>query len=124
MLNGYVCKCDKGFYGVNCENQTEVCPEVTTLAPETTTSCPTLEPEPDYCATSPCQNGGTCFNTTGDYVCVCQDGYSGKNCSSGKILHLFQIFISIHSSTLQILSKSAMFVCPSFQNQNQMWISV
>ena len=45
---------------------------------------PTPEPEPDYCVGSPCQNGGTCYNTTGDYVCVCRDSYIGKNCTIGK----------------------------------------
>ena len=45
--------------------------------------CPTPEPDVDYCANSPCQNNGTCYNTTGDYVCVCQDLFEGKNCSRG-----------------------------------------
>jgi len=30
--------------------------------------------------TSPCQNGGTCFNEPGNYSCECPDGYTGKNC--------------------------------------------
>ena len=63
-----------------------VCPEVTNPVSETTTSCPTLEPEPDYCANDPCQNNGTCYNTTGDYVCVCSESFSGKNCSIGKMI--------------------------------------
>ena len=48
-------------------------------------TCPTPEPDVDFCANSPCQNNGTCYNTTGDYVCVCLDSFEGKNCSSGKI---------------------------------------
>ncbi|KAM9820539.1 protein crumbs homolog 2a [Neosynchiropus ocellatus] len=35
------------------------------------------------CLSSPCQNGGTCVDTTNDYACICAtDGvrYTGKNC--------------------------------------------
>jgi hypothetical protein len=42
---------------------------------EGTTSC-----EP--CADEPCQNDGVCLETQTEhgYTCVCQDGYTGKNC--------------------------------------------
>lgn len=42
---------------------------------EGTTSC-----EP--CADEPCQNEGVCLETQTEhgYTCVCQDGYTGKNC--------------------------------------------
>lgn len=29
---------------------------------------------------SPCQNGGRCQNTEGDYTCICSSGYTGKDC--------------------------------------------
>ena len=35
------------------------------------------------CASSPCQNGGTCIDVHNDYNCTCKDGYSGKNCQIG-----------------------------------------
>lgn len=28
-----------------------------------------------------CQNGGTCSNVIGSYVCVCVNGWSGPDCS-------------------------------------------
>ncbi|XP_073237998.1 uncharacterized protein [Porites lutea] len=31
-------------------------------------------------ASKPCQNGGTCVNNNGDYICRCKPGYQGKNC--------------------------------------------
>ena len=59
------------------------CPQVTTPAPETTTICPTPEPDLDYCADDPCQNNGTCFNTTGTYHCDCDMNWTGMNCTEG-----------------------------------------
>ena len=30
-----------------------------------------------------CQNGGTCDETLGYYICNCQLGFAGKNCTKG-----------------------------------------
>lgn len=38
----------------------------------------------DSCSTAPCQNGGTCYTSAADYLCRCKNGYSGKNCQTGK----------------------------------------
>lgn len=37
----------------------------------------------DECARQPsvCQNGGTCINSNGDYMCVCVNGWSGHDCT-------------------------------------------
>jgi len=37
----------------------------------------------DYCAASPCANGGQCSNefADDDYVCACVDGWTGKRCA-------------------------------------------
>ena len=61
------------------------CPEVTTPAPETTTSCPTPQPDVDYCSENPCENGGTCVNTTGTYHCDCSNNWVGQNCTEGML---------------------------------------
>ena len=59
------------------------CPEVTTATPEMTTSCPTPEPEMDYCSENPCQNSGTCYNGTIGFICKCDGLWGGLNCTQG-----------------------------------------
>ena len=34
----------------------------------------------DECASSPCQNGGTCSDGVNKYTCTCADGFNGDNC--------------------------------------------
>ena len=34
----------------------------------------------DECASSPCQNGGTCTDDVNGYKCVCVEGYTDDNC--------------------------------------------
>ena len=36
------------------------------------------------CASSPCQNGGTCVDGINSYLCFCAPGYAGINCNDGK----------------------------------------
>ena len=71
------------------------CPEVTTDPPQTTTSCPTPEPEIDYCSENPCENGGTCVNTTGTYHCDCSKNWMGQNCTEGMLRSQWKIFCLI-----------------------------
>lgn len=58
----------------------------------------------DECATSPCQNGGTCVDLVGSYRCNCVDGWIGVNCE-GKWLYYFVVIMSIAfaNSTLHTL---------------------
>lgn len=62
-LFGFSCKCPQGYTGEYCEIK------------------------PNSCLSNPCQNGGTC-QTFGslDYICVCQDKFSGVNCTEGSSL--------------------------------------
>ncbi|XP_069162090.1 protocadherin-like wing polarity protein stan isoform X3 [Procambarus clarkii] len=36
-----------------------------------------------FCRSHPCQNGGSCRETFGTYICSCPDGWGGKDCSQG-----------------------------------------
>ena len=38
----------------------------------------------DECASTPCQNEGTCTDLEGGYSCNCVAGYEGTNCESGR----------------------------------------
>ena len=53
------CNCTSGFSGKRCENNI------------------------DECASSPCQNGGTCTDGNNSYTCVCNTSFSGNQCETG-----------------------------------------
>ena len=38
----------------------------------------------DECASSPCQNGGTCMDQVNSYQCQCLPGYTDLQCQTGK----------------------------------------
>ena len=42
-------------------------------------------PDIDECASSPCQNGGTCTDAVNSYTCACVDGYNGDDCETSKL---------------------------------------
>ncbi|KAL7885604.1 hypothetical protein AOLI_G00058990 [Acnodon oligacanthus] len=56
VFSGYVCRCQKGFEGIHCQNNV------------------------DDCAGQPCQNGGQCRDLDGDFTCKCPSPYVGKHC--------------------------------------------
>ena len=37
----------------------------------------------DECSSSPCQNGGSCYDQVNGYFCTCQQGYNGNECETG-----------------------------------------
>ena len=46
------------------------------------TECQLSFTEVDTCVSSPCMNGGACFNTKESYRCECASGYNGQNCEN------------------------------------------
>ena len=60
----------------------------------------TLFPDIDECASSPCQNGGTCIDSLNAYTCNCIPGYEGDNCEIGKILQNLVLFLVYHMLSL------------------------
>ena len=46
----------------------------------------------DDCETTPCLNGGTCQDELNDFSCTCAVGFTGKDCSVGKMcIHLSSV---------------------------------
>ncbi|KAI4539022.1 hypothetical protein MG293_011289, partial [Ovis ammon polii] len=43
-----------------------------------------LPADGDQCASSPCQNGGSCEDQLQAYICFCPDGFEGRNCETGR----------------------------------------
>ncbi|XP_052700846.1 sushi, von Willebrand factor type A, EGF and pentraxin domain-containing protein 1-like isoform X1 [Crassostrea angulata] len=52
----FVCQCENGFTGDNCQNAPRLCSETT------------------------CDNAGTCTNNGVNFTCICPTGYRGKRC--------------------------------------------
>jgi len=45
----------------------------------------------DECASSPCQNGGTCADGINSYTCTCAGGYDGAQCQNST--YVFILFL-------------------------------
>ncbi|XP_053136581.1 protein jagged-2 isoform X1 [Hemicordylus capensis] len=84
-----VCKCHVGWQGHFCSDCITYpgctrgsCDKPWECKCETNWGGLLCNKDLNYCGNHhPCVNGGTCMNTEPDeYSCVCQDGYSGKNC--------------------------------------------
>ena len=54
----------------------------------------------DECATSPCQNGGSCTDQVNGYTCNCVAGYDGTDCETGNNATSIDFYIAIKIYTL------------------------
>ncbi len=43
----------------------------------------------DECLSSPCANNGTCDDEVGNFICDCQQGFTGETCEVGRLLLFF-----------------------------------
>ena len=51
--------------------------------------CKNIFVDIDECASSPCQNGGSCTDVVNGHTCNCVDGYDGPNCENGKNIAVY-----------------------------------
>uniref|UniRef100_A0A8C5HD89 Cubilin n=1 Tax=Gouania willdenowi TaxID=441366 RepID=A0A8C5HD89_GOUWI len=58
LAPGYVCNCNPGWQGVNCDQNI------------------------NECASSPCQNGGTCTDNINGFTCTCTAQWTGSMCQT------------------------------------------
>ena len=60
QVNSFVCICDDGYDGDNCETDS------------------------DDCDPNPCLNGSSCTDAVNGFSCSCADGYEGDTCGTGE----------------------------------------
>ncbi|XP_026057290.1 cubilin-like [Carassius auratus] len=56
--SGYICRCDPGWAGQNCDQNV------------------------NECSSNPCQNGGTCTDGINGYTCTCTSQWTGPQCQT------------------------------------------
>ena len=80
FYGGYSCECRAGFTGPRCENGIQE--QVNSMLKQFVVKKQTIA-DINECASDPCFNDATCFNTLGSFICVCTPGYTGKLCDQG-----------------------------------------
>jgi hypothetical protein len=72
----------------------------------------------NYCSpTPPCQNGGTCTNTTSTYTCSCTGGYYGTNCENAH----FE-WLGLNYADVRGISADGTVVVGSMDNGSSIWV--
>lgn len=50
----------------------------------------TYSTDENQCASNPCKNGGSCEDNFQSYICLCPDGFEGRNCETSEEPHSVQ----------------------------------
>ncbi|XP_069704556.1 delta and Notch-like epidermal growth factor-related receptor isoform X2 [Periplaneta americana] len=97
-MDGYECQCCLGYVGPHCEERdgcypnpcrnSGICVDISQGHEGSTFQClcpygfagKTCQEETDPCASSPCQNGGSCARNGTQFRCDCGPGFGGPQC--------------------------------------------
>ena len=52
--------------------------------------------DPDECISSPCMNGGSCWDGVNGYMCHCLPGYTNTHCGTGMCPHQVTHYLPVH----------------------------
>ena len=92
-VGNYSCICDGNYSGRNCTNCEIICNNNGIVSSNCSCECSDTgyegercENDINECLTSPCSNNGTCNNSVGNYSCICDGYYSGRNCTNCEII--------------------------------------
>ncbi|XP_064483474.1 protocadherin-like wing polarity protein stan [Ornithodoros turicata] len=66
-VHTFACRCPEGFTGMKRKYDCDI--------------------EVNLCYSSPCGQNGTCMQKEAGYVCLCREGYTGKNCETKVCSH-------------------------------------
>lgn len=64
----------------------------------------------DECTFNTCKNGATCMDLLNDYQCLCDAGYTGKNCESGKYYTFISLVGKMAIKNIQLFYKLFFFL--------------
>jgi hypothetical protein len=95
-IDSFTCSCSTGFFGNNCEFNTDNCATNECVNGATCIDgvdfyscyCPPgykgqyCEIDINECESNPCQNGATCEDILADFKCECVLGFDGKSCEN------------------------------------------
>ena len=79
-IDDFTCQCMTGYTGVQCETSNRSVFQQFAFCRDFTCNS-----DIDECASTPCQNDGTCFDGIDGYACLCIAGYTGDVCEIGEL---------------------------------------